>query len=118
MSNTPLLPIHSGRSSAWTPLASPTVKMSVPSWTWLLNSWRKSSMPSVLAVMSCTLTVPSLLSGVPSEKSAGFLMYGMASMRKPPAPLSTQYRAMSISAWRTAGFSQFRSGWEAAKVCM
>ena len=39
-----------------------------------------------------------------------FLMWVMASMRKPPKPLSSQKRMVSTSLARSLGFSQLRSG--------
>ena len=74
-------------------------------------------MPGVFAVISWTLVMPSAASGSPSVKTVGFLMYVMASMRKPPTPFASQKFAAAKSASLTAGFSQLRSGCASAKVC-
>ena len=77
------------------PQASPTVTRLAPPQVSRFSSCRNSISRGPLAVI---------------WRSGSLAIWSMTSSRNPLTPSAIQARIMAYSSWRTAGFSQFRSG--------
>ena len=89
---------------------SPTVKASYFSKVDFFRSSNSSPTPSTLSTIFQQLARPSFPSGAKSGKFRSFLMFMIASIRKPERPFSSHQLIILYSSCRNFGFSQFRSG--------
>ena len=106
----PVSPINSGNSSGFMLNTSPTVKASYFSKVDFFRSSNSSPTPSTLSTIFQQLARPSFPSGAKSGKFRSFLMFMIASIRKPERPFSSHQLIILYSSCRNFGFSQFRSG--------